>query len=78
MSQSYWYSDMGIWGSNAVQTYEFGPKHHADMHAVFDFVRDYELGDFMAYLQARPHERAGALDEVCVTCEELSEQFGAM
>jgi hypothetical protein len=77
-TQSYWFSDMGIWGSNPVSTYEFGPEHHDDMHEVFDFVHDHELGDFMAYLQTRPHKRTGALNEVCVTCEELSEQFGIM
>jgi hypothetical protein len=77
-TQSYWYSEMGIWGSNAVETYEFGPEHHADMHEVFDFVHDYELGEFMAYLQKRPHERTGVDTDVCVTCEELSEQFGVM
>jgi hypothetical protein len=76
--QSYWYSEMGIWGSNAVETYEFGPEHHADLHEVFDFVHDYELGDFMAYLQHRPHERTGAANEVCTTCEDLSEEFGVM
>jgi hypothetical protein len=78
--QSYWYSEMGIWGSNAVQTYEFGPEHHADLHEAFDLVHDSEVGEFMAYLQARPHERTGSGDEerYCTTCEDLAEQFGVM
>ena len=77
-TQNYWFSDMGIWGSNAVETYEFGPEHHADLHEAFDYVSDWQVGEFMAYLQTRPHEAIPArpgVDETCQTCIDLAEEF---
>jgi hypothetical protein len=82
-TQSYWFSEMGLWGSNPVETYEFGPEHHKDLHAIFDYVHDYEVGDFMAYLQTRPHEfvlseNSHPNEPICTTCEDLADQFGVM
>jgi hypothetical protein len=79
-TQSYWFSDMGIWGSNPLETYEFGPEHHEDLYKIFDWVHEHEVGDFMAYLQSRPHafESDNTNDELCVTCKILVDDFGVM
>jgi len=81
-SQSYWFSEMGLWGSNPVDTYEFGPEHHSDLYKVFDWVHEHQVGEFLAYLQARPHsyesswDRTG--DAVCDTCKVIADDFGVM
>ena len=77
-TQSYWFSEMGLWGSVPVDTYEFGPEHHADLDEIFEWVHEHQLGDFMAYLQSRPHERTGLASAPCTTCEDLVDQFGVM
>lgn len=78
--QSYWFSEMGIWGSNPVETYEFGPEHHANMWHTFDEVDQYEMGNLMAFLQDKPHAYDGEgtaedWQHVCVTCKLLVEDF---
>jgi hypothetical protein len=79
-TQSYWWSEMGIWGSNAVETFEFGPEHHTDIHEAFEYVSDWRVGEFIAYLQARPHEFLLSKNShpnvpSCATCEDFAEQF---
>lgn len=76
-TQSYWFTDTGEWGSNEVETITF-EGHHENIHEAFEFVQDWELPDWAAWLSKRPHERTGALDDWCKTCEELSEEFGVM
>ena len=78
--QSYWFSEMGLWGSTPVETYEFNPEHHANMWHIFDEVSQYDLGDFMQFLQDRPHPYAGEgtaedWQNVCPTCMALANQF---
>lgn len=79
-TQSYWWSEMGIWGSNPVETFEFGPEHHADMYEAFEYVSDWRVGEFIAYLQNQPHafEQASTalgFEKACLVCERLAEQF---
>ena len=79
-TQNYWFSEMGIWGSNPVETFEFGPEHHANIHEAFDYVSDWRVGEFMAYLQGKPHafEQASTalgFEDACLACERLAEQF---
>jgi hypothetical protein len=78
--QEYWFSDMGLWGSNPVETYEFGPEHHSDLYRIFDWVHENEVGDFMAYLQSRPHayEPDDTSMQLCITCKILVDDFGVM
>ena len=77
--QEYWFSEMGLWGSNPVETYEFGPEHHADLYQIFDWVNENDVGEFMAYLQTKPHAYESSWDRtqdaVCDACKVLAEQF---
>ena len=70
---------MGLWGSNAVETFEFGPEHHTDIHEAFEYVSDWRVGEFMAYLQTKPHAYESSWDRtqdaVCDACKVLAEQF---
>jgi hypothetical protein len=78
--QSYWFSEMGLWGSTPVETYEFGPEHHANMWHIFDEVHDTSIGDLMQFLQGKPHAYDGEgtaedWQHVCITCKLLAEDF---
>jgi hypothetical protein len=78
--QSYWFSEMGLWGSTPVQTYEFGPEHHANMWHTFEEVSEYDLGSFMEFLQGRPHAYDGEgtaedWQHTCPTCKVLADEF---
>ena len=79
-SQSYWFSEMGLWGSNPVDTYEFGPEHHANIWHVFEEVSETSIGDLMQFLQSKPHAYDGEgtaedWQNVCITCKLLAEDF---
>lgn len=78
--QQYWFSEMGVWGSNPVETYEFSSEHHANMWHIFDEVSQYDLGDFMRFLQDKGHayDGEGTADDwqhVCVACRLLADEF---
>jgi hypothetical protein len=79
-AQSYWFSEMGLWGSTPVQTYEFGPEHHANMWHTFEEVSEYDLGSFMEFLQGKPHAYDGEgtaedWQHTCPTCKVLADEF---
>jgi hypothetical protein len=75
--QEFWITDTGEWGSNTPDTVQF-IGHHENIHEAFEFVQDWELPAWAAWLSRHPHERTGATDEWCKACEDLAEQFGVM
>ena len=72
--QSYWVTETGEWGSNEVETVDF-EGHHEDIHEAFDFVSDWELPSWAAYLAKHPHEFEADEHDTCAACDRLVVQF---
>lgn len=73
-TQSYWFSDMGLWGSNPVETVEF-IGHHDDIHDAFHLVSDSQQLDWALFLARHPHKLDLTNYGSCQACEDLVEVF---